>query len=204
MLPADPEMEKIGRERVISLVFGLLGVIQGLAFTQLAEKIPVTFKSSEFNIDNLSKILYFGVGFFIVVRVFQTYSSGIVSYARRQMKIWDLYAIFITGLLQYWVFTSFGADGIVDSEKLFFRVMFLSVLAIILHIIVIASTKTPLVERSIQKINIGLAFGIFVSCLTANWINNQYCSIFFAFMICAMLFANTWNSMNKTDFGETI
>ncbi|MGE8131552.1 hypothetical protein ACQKQD_31785 [Methylobacterium sp. NPDC080182] len=197
----NEERNKNGRERIISLVFGLLGVVQGLAFTQLAEKIPETFRTTQFSMQILSKIVYFAIGFFIVVRVFQTYSCGIVSYAQRKMKIWDLYCIFIAGLLQYWVFSAFDKGGNVDELSLFNRVAALSILAVILHVIVLASNKTPSADRKTQKVNIAFATGIGLSALMATWIGNEIANIFLGIAICTMLFANTWYSLNDTDFG---
>lgn len=192
---------KLARERIIALVFGLLGVVQGLAFTKLAERFPTTFRTFEFSIPVLSSMIYFLVGFAIVARVFQTFACGIVAYTKIRTDVWGLYGMFFAGVCEYALFGVFAEDGTVDSFGLFLRVALLAVVALLFHFGVIVQSKISDGEKKIQLYNLYSASSILVCCLIAMWVRVDLVSTLIALVICIILFVNTNKSIQTTDFG---
>lgn len=192
---------KLARERIIALVFGLLGVVQGLAFTKLAERFPTTFKSFEFSVSIMSNMVYFFVGFAIVARVFQTFACGVVTYTKIRADVLGLYGVFFAGICEYSLFGVFAEDGSVDAFGLFLRVALLAVVALIFHFGVIIQASIPEDEKRLQLYNIYSASGILVCCIIAMWVRLDIVSTVLAAVICAILVLNTAKSIQATDFG---
>ncbi|MFB0490073.1 hypothetical protein ABIE45_002659 [Methylobacterium sp. OAE515] len=207
----DKKQAELGREHVIALIFGLLGVIQGLAFTHLADKMAKSslisdLGSLKFRSEIFANFVYFIVCFLIVARVFQTYACGAVSYSRSRLETFELYAIFLAGLLQYYIFEAISEKGDVDAPVLFLRVMLLGILALALHANITRLEKKKNFNVKVQFWNMSLSGVIVVICAAArflpmDFVQDDYFRLAAALIVCVCLFLMTRNSLNNTDFG---
>jgi hypothetical protein len=120
------------QEHLISVVLALLGVIQGLALGRLADKMPNGSHRdpASANSQKAMSAVHFAACFVIIIRVFQTYTSA--AFAGAPFGLIDLISMFVVGMLQYWIIDALSNNNEPPS-RLHFRILFLGVLAIILH-----------------------------------------------------------------------
>ena len=97
---ADPHL--------FDLTLAILGVIQGLAFGHVAEKLPrITARYSR--VEHALIFSVYAVCLLIVVRVFQTYALAAIDHVMPdKLQFSDLLGMFGVGLLEYWIFDAIG------------------------------------------------------------------------------------------------
>jgi hypothetical protein len=113
------------------LVLGVMGIIQGLAFNELASKVSSVGEGWD-HLTIVEFYLCFSICFLIIIRVFQTYVAAVFDYARWSLTFWDVLGIFIVGLLEYWIFSGLAVDRF-SSGEMHGRISVLFLFAAIAH-----------------------------------------------------------------------
>lgn len=199
------------QEHAITLTFGILGVIQGLAFTKLAEGIP-KLRSMRGNSQQICTVLHFTACLMIVIRVFQTYAAGAFSYEQLNVGLADVLSIFGVGLLQYWIFDALdrgpavasAADGsAVDATALHLRIAFLAGAAILLHgrTAYQEAHATPAQQTFVQQVNISVAVLIALICVVSLLAlsRRERLQALISALVAAMLACNIAFSLHNLD-----
>ena len=109
----------------------VLGIIQGLALNQLAEKMMRSDYAAALPTDRWLW-LHFALCLLILIRVFQTYLLAALDYTGWRTSFYDALFIFAAGLLQYWVFDALDQSA-ARPQELHFRAGVLISLAAAIH-----------------------------------------------------------------------
>ena len=150
-----------------AIVLAVISIIQGLAFNDLAVRLPTIIDYSLASHD-LVPATHFLLSFLVLLRIFQTYITAALDYDEWVTSFPDVLLIFVLGLIEYYVFSSLVVPGflVVQFHK---RISVVSILAAIGHIRAYASLKdseNPAVEsyrvreRRLQSFNIGGAVAV--------------------------------------------
>jgi hypothetical protein len=93
----------------------VLGIIQGLALNQLADKM-MRGSYADALPGNRWLWLHFALCMLILIRVFQTYLLAALDYTGWRTSFHDALFIFAAGLLQYWVFDALEQSAAAPQE----------------------------------------------------------------------------------------
>ena len=149
-----------------AIVLAVISIIQGLAFNDLASRLPVIISYTLVTHD-LVPAAHFLLSFIVLLRIFQTYITAALDYDEWVTNFPDVLIIFVIGLIEYYVFSSLIVPGflVIQFHQ---RISFISVLAAIGHMRAFASLQEQKFstyeayrrERRLQAINIGGALAI--------------------------------------------
>lgn len=114
-------------EKYVDAVLMVVSVIQGLAFSSLATKINDIVVYTKFSGDYIP-LCYFGFSFIILLRVFQSLLTAALDYGNWNINFADMFLIFGTGALEYFVFSSLTTKKF-DPVEFHWRVSLISVFA---------------------------------------------------------------------------
>lgn len=97
------------------IMLTVLGIIQGLALNQLADKM-MRGSYADALPGNRWLWLHFALCMLILIRVFQTYLLAALDYTGWRTSFYDALFIFAAGLLQYWVFDALEQSAAAPQE----------------------------------------------------------------------------------------
>lgn len=92
-------------EHWIDIVLTLVSIIQGLAFSDLAVRLPDIYRYTLSNGDFVL-ITHFFLSFVILLRILQTYVVAALDYDQWSVSFLDLLLIFVIGFVEYFAFSS--------------------------------------------------------------------------------------------------
>lgn len=94
------------KEIRFDILFFILSIIQGLAFTKLLESSFDVLESVRFGWYSVSIALHAILCFFIIIRLFETIFLGFLDYDEAVSSIYEVILIFLIGAFEYWLIDS--------------------------------------------------------------------------------------------------
>lgn len=100
------EAQKRLRDNWVNIVLTIISIIQGFGFSLLAQQFLNTLNYSIKN-EKYIVLALFVLCLFIILRVFQTYITGVLDYEVDVPNFWELLLVVVIGSLQYYLFSLF-------------------------------------------------------------------------------------------------
>jgi len=116
------------RANLVNIVLSVISIIQGLAFNDLANRFSKIYDLG-FQSEKLALIAHFLLCFALLLRIFQTYVTAALDYQRWNLGFFDLLAIFVIGLMEYFVFSALDPAKNFDANVFHSRLIILSAFA---------------------------------------------------------------------------
>lgn len=126
-------------ENWVGIVLTVVSIIQGLAFNDLAAKLPDIY-SFTVRTNNYAPLAHFIVCFVVLLRLFQTYVTAALHYEEWDVNIFDLILIFIIGEAEYFLFSTLDAPSF-EIKAFHARLSIISTLGTIGYLSVIFRLK---------------------------------------------------------------
>ncbi len=132
------------------IILAVLGIIQGFALNQLAEKLS---RGPDAIINSGSYLVYvhFSLAVLVLVRVFQTYLLAALDYSGWKASFFEVVSIFFVGIIQYWAFETLTRDAVFVASDFQFRLAILLAFAFLSHFLALIRIRGDVLSGGVSK-----------------------------------------------------
>ena len=188
----------------VEIVLAVISIVQGLAFSDLAQRLPAIFDYA-INQHDYVIAVYYAYCFAILLRVFQTYVLAALDYEEWSVSFGDVFVIFVIGSIEYVIFSTLTIPKF-NPLAFHSRVIWLSGLGIVAYLLTLARLRRkqfPLAslyssEVSLQRINICGGLIMFAASAIVLWTKNPRLFLGAGIVGAVTPLLNIWISLKKT------